>query len=37
VATWGTATADKVDMFGFKWSRSGKSSKHLAFSWRGPD
>ncbi len=37
VATWGTATTDRVDMFGFKWSRSGKSSKHIPFSWRGPD
>ena len=36
-ATWGTATTDKVDMFGFKWSRSGKSSKHIPFSWHGPD
>ncbi|MGH8850735.1 MAG: DUF1326 domain-containing protein, partial [Casimicrobiaceae bacterium] len=37
VATWGTATTDRVDMLGFKWSRSGKSSKHIAFAWRGPD
>jgi hypothetical protein len=36
-ATWGTATMDRVDMFGFKWSRSGQSSKHIPFTWRGPD
>jgi len=37
VATWGTSTTDKVDVFGFKWGRSGQSSKHIPFSWRGPD
>ena len=37
VATWGTATVDRADSFGFKWSRSGQSSKHIPFSWRGPD
>jgi hypothetical protein len=36
VATWGTATTDRVDAFGFKWNRSGQSSKHIAFSWSGP-
>jgi hypothetical protein len=36
VATWGVATTDRVDAFGFKWSRSGQSSKHIAFSWNGP-
>ncbi len=37
VATWGRATADEVDAFGFSWSRSGKSSKHFPFDWSGPD
>ena len=37
VATWGSSTTDKVDVFGFKWGRSGQSSKHIPFSWRGPD
>lgn len=37
VATWGVATVDRADNFGFKWSRSGQSSKHIPFSWRGPD
>jgi hypothetical protein len=36
-ATWGIATTDRADMFGFKWSRSGQSSKHIPFNWRGPD
>ena len=37
VATYGTVTADEVDAFGFKWSRTGRSSKHMAFDWSGPD
>jgi hypothetical protein len=37
VATWGTATVDRADGFGFKWDRSGQSSKHIPFNWRGPD
>jgi hypothetical protein len=37
VATYGTATADKAQVFGFQWERSGKSSKHMAFDWSGPD
>ena len=37
VATYGTATADKAQVFGFQWDRSGKSSKHMAFDWSGPD
>ena len=36
VATWGTAKIDRADDFGFAWNRSGQSSKHIAFSWRGP-
>ena len=37
VATWGTSTVDRADSFGFKWNRSGQSSKHIPFDWRGPD
>ena len=37
VATWGTATVDRADGFGFSWERSGKSSKHFPFDWSGPD
>ena len=37
VATWGRATVDRADAFGFKWNRTGKSSKLIAFEWRGPD
>jgi hypothetical protein len=37
VATWGTATVDRAESFGFKWNRSGQSSKHIPFDWRGPD
>jgi len=36
VATWGTATVDRADAFGFTWDRSGRSSKHFAFDWSGP-
>jgi hypothetical protein len=37
IATWGVATADEVDMFGFKWDWAGRSSKHFPFDWSGPD
>ena len=37
VATWGTATTDRANAFDFSWERSGKSSKHFPFNWRGPD
>jgi len=37
VATYGKATADKADAFGFKWDRTGRSSKHIGFNWSGPD
>lgn len=37
VATWGRATTDRADAFGFSWDRSGKSSKHFLFDWSGPD
>jgi hypothetical protein len=28
---------DKADVFGFKWNRTGRSSKHIGFDWSGPD
>jgi hypothetical protein len=37
VATWGTAVADTVDAFGFRWEWAGRSSKHIPFDWSGPD
>jgi hypothetical protein len=37
VATWGRATADRVDAFGFRWEWAGRSSKHIPFDWSGPD
>jgi hypothetical protein len=37
VATWGVATVDEVDAFGFKWDWQGRSSKHFTFDWAGPD
>jgi hypothetical protein len=37
VATYGTVTVDEVEAFGFKWNRTGRSSKHMAFVWSGPD
>ncbi|MGH3341430.1 MAG: DUF1326 domain-containing protein [Carbonactinosporaceae bacterium] len=36
VATWGRATRDHADAFGFSWDRSGRSSKHITFDWNGP-
>ncbi|MHA6805560.1 DUF1326 domain-containing protein [Salinifilum ghardaiensis] len=36
-ATWGRATADRADAFGFSWDRSGRSSKLIPFEWSGPD
>jgi len=36
VATWGRATADTVDAFGFRWEWAGRSSKHIPFDWSGP-
>ncbi|HEY5861876.1 MAG TPA: DUF1326 domain-containing protein [Casimicrobiaceae bacterium] len=37
VATWGVSKVDRADAMGFKWSRSGQSSKHIPFNWNGPD
>jgi hypothetical protein len=36
VATWGRATTDRADGFGFKWEWDGRSSKHFPFDWQGP-
>ena len=36
VATWGKATSDRAEGFGFKWEWDGKSSKHIPFTWSGP-
>ena len=36
VATWGKATIDRADGFGFKWEWDGRSSKHFPFDWTGP-
>jgi len=36
VATWGKATIDRADGFGFKWEWDGRSSKHFPFDWQGP-
>jgi hypothetical protein len=36
VATWGVSKVDRAQSFGFKWNRSGQSSKHIAFNWSGP-
>lgn len=37
VATWGRATVNKAEGFGFKWDWAGRSSKHMRFEWTGPD
>ena len=37
VATYGKATANRADVFGFKWDLTGRSSKHIDFNWSGPD
>ena len=38
VATWGTAVTDEVNApeVRYQWKRSGRSSKHIPFNWRGP-
>jgi len=36
VATWGKATSNRVDAYGFRWDWAGKSSKHIPFDWKGP-
>ena len=37
LATWGRATTDRADAYGFHWSRQGRSSKYITFDWTGPD
>ena len=37
IATWGRATVDSVDTFGFTWDWAGRSSKHFPFDWSGPN
>ncbi|GAA2796497.1 DUF1326 domain-containing protein [Kitasatospora sp. CM 4170] len=37
LATWGRATTDRADAFGFTWNRAGRSSKTITFDWSGPD
>jgi hypothetical protein len=37
VATWGRATAQQVNAFGFTSNLVGKSSKHIPFDWSGPE
>ncbi|MBI4446114.1 MAG: DUF1326 domain-containing protein [Acidobacteria bacterium] len=37
IATQGKASADNAQAFGFKWERTGRSSKHMGFDWSGPD
>ena len=36
VATWGRATRQRVNGFGFSSDLRGKSSKHIPFDWSGP-
>jgi hypothetical protein len=36
IASYGTSTVDSADAFGFTWSRTGLSSKHMRFDWSGP-
>jgi hypothetical protein len=36
VATWGRATADRAEAFGWNFEWDGKSSKHIPFDWSGP-
>jgi hypothetical protein len=35
--TYGVASTDKADAFGFNWERSGRSSKHIPFEWSSDD
>ena len=36
VATQGTAVINRAEGFGFRWDWSGRSSKHIPFTWSGP-
>lgn len=35
VVTWGKATANRAEGFGFDWDWAGRSSKHMPFDWSG--
>jgi len=35
--TYGIASTDEVDAFGFKWDWAGRSSKHIPFEWSSED
>jgi len=37
LVTWGRATRQQVNGFGFRSDLVGKSSKHIPFDWSGPD
>jgi hypothetical protein len=37
VVTAGIGVTDQAEGFGFRWERSGQSSKHIAFQWSGPN
>lgn len=36
IATYGRATANRAEGFGFRWEWAGRSSKHMRFDWSGP-
>jgi hypothetical protein len=36
-ATYGIASTDKANAFGYSWERSGRSSKHIPFEWSSED
>jgi len=36
VATWGRATSNRAEAFGWNFEWDGKSSKHIPFDWSGP-
>ncbi len=35
IATWGVATADRADAYGYSFDWAGRSSKHFPFDWTG--
>jgi hypothetical protein len=35
-ATWGRATTNRAEAFGFRFEWGGRSSKHIPFDWSGP-
>ncbi len=37
IATWGRATANRAEGFGWNFEWDGKSSKHIPFDWSGPE